>query len=268
MAAFLQVAMQEHFVYDQSVPYRQTMSTRPKTQDGAPTIDEGVSRVAAAIGDPSRALMLCSLLDGHARTSIELATIAEITPSTASVHLARLTGENLLRVVKQGKHRYYALNGPDVGIAMENLLVLSGVSTQKFAPNTPRRLQAARTCYDHMAGVLGVAFHNAMFKQGWLAEDESREGRYIVTPAGQKALEDLGIDLASAKASRRRFAFGCMDWSERCPHLGGALGASVLALALKRKWVSRELDSRALAVTAKGIREMRQYFGFAFDPKS
>jgi DNA-binding transcriptional ArsR family regulator len=244
------------------------MPPKPKTHGSpAATIDEGVGRIAAAIGDPSRALMLCSLTDGHARTSIELATIAEITPSTASVHLARLTDEMLVRVVKQGKHRYYTLNGPDVGIALENLLVLSGVTNQKFVPNTPHRLRAARTCYDHIAGALGVALHDSMFKHGWLAEDTNRDGRYQVTPAGQAALETLGVDLATAKATRRRIAFGCMDWSQRCPHLGGALGAALLAFALKEKWVSRELDSRALAVSAKGIHEIRDQFDVAFDPK-
>jgi DNA-binding transcriptional ArsR family regulator len=233
----------------------------------AETIDEGVSRIAAAIGDPSRARMLCSLMDGHARTSTELATIANVTPSTASVHLARLTEGLLVRVVRQGKHRYYELNGPDVGLAIEKLLVLSGGSNSKFIPNTPYPLRAARTCYDHIAGALGVSLHDRLFELGWISADPSRETAYVLTAQGEAKLLELGLDISATRAARRRFAYPCVDWSERRAHVGGALGASLLVLALRRKWVSPELDSRALVVTAKGIREIGQHFGIAVPPE-
>jgi DNA-binding transcriptional ArsR family regulator len=232
---------------------------------GAQTIDEGVSRVAAAIGDPSRARMLCCLMDGHARTATELAIVAEISPSTASVHLGRLAEEKLVRVVPQGKHRYYTLNGPDVGLTMENLLVLSGASNDEFIPNTPHRLRAARTCYDHIAGALGVALHDRILKLDWLAADTSRDRAYLLTPLGQKRFGELGIELSTTKTCRRRFAFACIDWSERRPHLGGAVGAALLTFALNRKWVAPDLDSRALAVSQRGRREIQQYFGIALD---
>lgn len=222
-----------------------------------------MSRIAAAIGDPSRARMLCYLMDGHARTATELAIIAEISPSTASVHLGRLAEEKLVRVVRQGKHRYYALNGSDVGVAMENLLVLSGASNDKFIPNTPHRLRAARTCYDHIAGALGVALHDRMLNLNWLAADPSRERDYILTSQGKDGFEELGIDLAPQRASRRRFAFACIDWSERRPHVGGTVGATLLTFALKCKWVTPDLDTRALAVTQRGRREIEQYLGIA-----
>jgi len=117
-------------------------------------VDVAVSRIAAAIGEPARARMLYCLVDGHARTSTELAIVAEVSPSTASVHLNRLKTEHLVTVFIQGKHRYYSLEGPNVAGALEGLSVLAGVSRGQFVPNTPSRLRAARTCYDHMAGTL------------------------------------------------------------------------------------------------------------------
>ncbi|HEY1945663.1 MAG TPA: helix-turn-helix transcriptional regulator [Bryobacteraceae bacterium] len=224
-----------------------------------------MSRIAAAIGDPSRARMLCCLMDGHARTATELAIVAEISPSTASVHLGRLAEEQLVRVVPQGKHRYYALNGPDVGLAMENLLVLSGASNEKFIPNTPHRLRAARTCYDHIAGTLGVALHDHMLKLDWLVADSSQDRAYLLTRRGQQGFGELGIELTKTKTSRRRFAFACIDWSERRPHVGGTVGASLLTFALNRKWVAPDLDSRALTMTQRGNREIQQYFGIALN---
>src|SRR5271163_3678302 len=131
--------------------------------------DVGVSRIAAAIGEPARARMLYCLMDGHARTSTELAMVADVSPSTASVHLNRLKMEHLVKVLVQGKHRYYSLGGPDVAAALEGLSVLAGSGRGKFVPNTPSRLRNARTCYDHMAGTLGVALHDRLQALGWLS---------------------------------------------------------------------------------------------------
>jgi len=131
--------------------------------------DMAVSRIAAAIGEPARARMLYCLLDGRARTSTELAAVAEVTPSTASVHMQRLKARRLVKVVAQGKHRYYSLDGTDVASALEALSVLAGGSQQSFAPNTPHRLRAARTCYDHLAGTLGVSLHDRLHALGWLS---------------------------------------------------------------------------------------------------
>jgi DNA-binding transcriptional ArsR family regulator len=221
--------------------------------------DHAASRIAAAIGEPARARMLYCLMDSHARTSTELAVVADVSPSTASVHLNRLTTERLVKVLVQGKHRYYSLEGPEVARVLEGLSVLAGGSGDKFVPNTPNRLRAARTCYDHIAGTLGVSLHDRLKTMGWLTAngDES----YELTPAGARAFEALGIDVEETHMLRRRFAFGCLDWSERRSHLGGALGAVLLKLALKKKWVVQDLDSRALRVTSLGQREMRNRFG-------
>ncbi len=221
--------------------------------------DEAVSRIAAAIGEPARARMLYSLADGRARTSTELAVIAEVTASTASVHLQRLRTQRLVKVVAQGKHRYYSLEGKDVGSALEALSVLAGASRRAFVPNTPNRLRSARTCYDHIAGSLGVALHDRFQLLGWLLPD-SAGVECDLTPKGTKAFISLGIDVEATRALRRRFAYACLDWSERKPHLGGALGAALLNVALARKWVLQDLDSRALGVTSLGRRELLSRF--------
>ena len=220
--------------------------------------DHDVSTIASAIGEPARARMLFCLLDNRARTGTELAVVAGVSPSTASVHLNRLRAESLVRMRVQGKHRYFTLAGPAVATVLEGLSVLAGGVRDNFVPNTPNRLRAARTCYDHIAGELGVALSDRLEALAWL---ESVEDDYVVTGKGTKAFERLAIDVEGARALRRRFAFGCVDWSERRPHIGGALGAALLHLALDRKWVTQDLDSRALSITRLGRREMERHFG-------
>jgi DNA-binding transcriptional ArsR family regulator len=226
--------------------------------------DTAISNIAAAIAEPARARILLSLMDGHARTSTELAVVAGVGPSTASVHLHRLEKAHLVKVIAQGKHRFYSLEGPDVANTLEGLVVLAGGPRKNLVPSTPMRLRAARTCYDHMAGMVGVALHDRFKTLGWLSSESSLNGKdngYSVTQSGAKGFEALGIDLEATRVLRRRFACSCLDWSERRPHLGGALGAALLKIALKRKWVIQELDSRALQVTSLGRREMSARFG-------
>jgi DNA-binding transcriptional ArsR family regulator len=223
--------------------------------------DDAASRIAAAIGEPARARMLYCLMDNHARTSTELAVVAEVSPSTASAHLNRLNTEGLVKVLVQGKHRYYSLKSAGVARVLEGLSALAGVSGGKFEAGTPHRLRAARTCYDHIAGALGVALHDRVNALGWLSKGFAGEDNsYNVTPKGAKAFGGLGIDLEEIRALRRRLAFACLDWSERRFHLGGALGAALLRLALKRKWVTQDLDSRALLITNLGRRELLAQF--------
>jgi DNA-binding transcriptional ArsR family regulator len=224
--------------------------------------DAAVSRIAATIGQPARVRMLYCLMDGHARTSTELAMVADVSPSTASVHLNRLKKEHLVKVFVQGKHRYYSLEGPEVAKTLEGLSLLVGGSHYKFVPSAPSRLRAARTCYDHMAGILGVSIHDRFKALGWLSANVTdRDDAYDLTLDGAKACEALSIDLDVTRTLRRRFAYACLDWSERRPHLGGALAAALLKVALKRKWVIQDFDSRALGLTAVGRREMLNRFG-------
>ena len=230
-----------------------------------------VADIASAIGEPARARMLSSLMDGRARTATELAAIAGVTASTASVHLQRLKSVQLVKVLEQGKCRYYSLHGVDVGAALESLSVLAGASRPAFTPSTPGPLRFARTCYDHMAGAAGVALHDRFTALRWItldnARNKAREDAYTLTPEGNSALASLGIDVDATRNLRRRFAYACLDWSERRPHLGGALGAAVLHVALKKRWVTPQLDSRILTVTATGRREMHARFGLTLDER-
>jgi len=228
------------------------------------TVEIAVSAIGAAIGEPARAQILFCLVDGHARTSTELAIVANVSPSTASTHLARLKKLHLVAMVAQGKHRYYRLEGPAVAAALEALTVIAGGSHQKFVPKTPNRLRTARTCYDHMAGQLAVNLHDRFHKLGWLVIGAGGDSSYGLTVAGVEAFTRLGIDIDAVQALRRRFACACVDWSERRPHIGGALGAALLKVALKRKWVIQDLDSRALNVTRGGQREMLARFGLPY----
>ena len=220
-----------------------------------------MARIAGAIGEPARARMLFCLMDGHARTSTELAIVADVATSTASAHLNRLKAEHLVKVITQGKHRFYSLEGPKVARVLEGLSVLVDQPRPKFIPNTPERLRAARVCYDHMAGHLGVLLHDSFKHRKWLSPSSGSNDSYELTLEGVKAIEALGIDVEETRKLRRRFAYACLDWSERRPHLGGALGAALLKLAIKRKWVAQDLDSRAIRVTNTGRREMFTRFG-------
>ena len=221
-----------------------------------------VSRIAAAIGEPARVRILQCLLDGRARTSTELAVVADVSPSTTSAHLNRLRTERMIRVVRQGKHRYYSLQGRDVAGALEALSLVAGSSRSTFVANTSPRLLVARTCYDHMAGTLAVLLHSRFKEMRWLVNGSSRNRRACdLGVDGVKAFEALGIDIEETRTARREFAYECLDWSERQPHLAGALGAAVLGIALKRKWVVQDLDSRALSITSNGRHEMLGRFG-------
>jgi len=255
------------------------MNVRARARTGrARGPEEGVyvAGIAAAIGEPARARMLFCLMDGHARTSTELAVVSGVTPSTASVHLAHLKNQRLVNVFAQGKHRYYSLVGEDVAAALEALSVLAGNPRVTFQSAAPTDLRAARTCYDHMAGTIAVSLHDRFSLLGWFSAGSTddpafprarRAGNpspaYGLTDAGENGFASLGIDLDVTRALRRRFACACLDWSERRPHLGGALGAGFLMIALKKQWVIRHLDSRALTVTRTGRREMAARFGVA-----
>jgi DNA-binding transcriptional ArsR family regulator len=224
--------------------------------------DAAVAPIAAAIGEPARARMLYCLVDGRARTSTELAVVAEVSPSTASVHLQRLTARKLVKAVAQGKHRYYSLSRPEVATALEALHVLPDGDGPHFRARTPHRLRLARTCYDHIAGTLGVALFDKFRTLEWISSDPDSPTCDLTT-AGRVSFERLGVDVHAALGLRRRFAFACLDWSERQLHLGGALAADILRAFLRRRWVARELDTRALRVTSEGRRELLRRFDIA-----
>ncbi len=224
------------------------------------------AEVAALAGDPARAGMLHALMDGRALTATELAQVAGITPQTASGHLGRMAAAGLVQVEKQGRHRYHRLASPAVARMMESIMqVASGLDGMRPAPVTGPRdaaLRAARTCYDHLAGRLGVALADGLVAGGHveLASDAG-----LVTGAGIALFDRLGIDVASLSAARgkraRVLCRPCLDWSERRPHLAGAVGAALCSQSLEEGWIRRIAGTRAVAVTPKGQTLFREVFG-------
>jgi DNA-binding transcriptional ArsR family regulator len=224
------------------------------------TGDKAASKIASAIGEPARARILYCLMDNRARTSTELAAVAGVGTSTTSAHLDRLLKARLLKVVAQGRHRYYSVAGPGVARILEGLVAIAGARGPRFVPGTPDRLRLARTCYDHIAGSLGVRLHDRLFALGWISKT-STEGRYSLSALGREKLKEVGIDVEELEGRRRRMAYGCLDWSERRFHMGGLLGAAILGLALKRKWLAKDLDGRGLSPTVLGQKEFHRHFG-------
>lgn len=224
-----------------------------------------VATVAGLIGDPSRAAMLTALLGGVARPAGELARHAGISPQTASVHLAKLIEGGLVQVRKSGRHRYFSLAGAPVARALESLALVAppAPETGAKAGFEMRRLRRARTCYDHLAGALGVAVTDALVARDCL--DEHGEA-YEVTPAGEAWLRGLEVDLQRVRESRRTFARACIDWSERRPHLAGALGAALTRRFFEVGWLARIDGTRAVTPTAEGRRALRRELGVSVEP--
>lgn len=221
-------------------------------------VNRSLADVAGAIADPARSSMLCALLDGCARTATELAALADIGASTASAHFTRLREQGLVEMHVQGRHRYYRLANAQVAQALEALLMLTQRAPLPFKSSTPSALKQARTCYDHCAGEVAVKVHDALLNQGWIEQD----GRdYRLSEFGTTRFIEMGIDMTAVLAQRRRLAYPCMDWSERTPHIGGALGAALLERMIAQGWMTRHLDSRALAVTRKGTTKLSMAFG-------
>ncbi|MEL6316769.1 MAG: winged helix-turn-helix domain-containing protein, partial [Pseudomonadota bacterium] len=186
-----------------------------------------IARLAALIGDPARANMLTALMSGQALTGRELAEAAGVTPQTASGHLAQLEAAGLVARRRQGRHRYAALAGPEVGAALEALMGLAaaaGHSRARPGPKDPA-LRAARICYDHLAGEMGVRLYDGLLAQGALAEDGG--GAPSLTPEGAARMRAFGVDPAPLARARRPLCRACLDWSSRRNHLAGALGAAL-----------------------------------------
>jgi DNA-binding transcriptional ArsR family regulator len=227
----------------------------------APLTDEvrhfpGLSRIGALLADPGRAAMLWALMDGSARPAGELTLIAGLSPSAASAHLARLTEGGLLALDVRGRHRYYRIATPDIAAAIEALMNIAEAATPQPATRpvrtVPLEMRHARTCYDHMAGEVAVSVFERFVDDGLLVFDG---GHLDATSDGAARLRDLGVDVGMLRAKRRRFACTCLDWSERRPHLGGALGAALLDAWLTSGWIEHASRARVLRITPLGQRE-------------
>jgi DNA-binding transcriptional ArsR family regulator len=224
------------------------------------------AEIAALAGDPARASMLQALMGGQALTAGELANAAGITPQTASGHLARMTIAGLITFMKQGRHRYHRLASPSVALMMESIMqVACDVQLPSkrlvFGPRD-EALRAARICYDHLAGELGVALADALIASGY-ADLTNEVG--VVTESGLAFLGRLGIDVrvpvASGRRPQRVLCRACLDWSERRAHFGGAVGAAFCRHSVEKGWVRRLNGTRAVSLTPKGQMIFREEFG-------
>lgn len=224
----------------------------------------GLHDAGRAVGDPTRAAMLSALLGGRALPPTQLAAVGGVTAQTASFHLHRLLEAGLVQVERFGRHRYYSLSSEDVAMALEALHVIAPPVPLRSLRESERfrRMREARTCYDHVAGRLGVAVAGAMEARGLLTRD-TREFR--LTPEGRMHLEAWGLDVAGMERARRRLAPLCLDWTERTYHVAGALGAALYAWMQEQDWVIRGPDPRSLRLTGAGRDGLREHLGVGSD---
>jgi DNA-binding transcriptional ArsR family regulator len=207
--------------------------------------------VARLLGEPARTRILTALLGGCAFTGKELAYFAGVTAPTASSHLSRLVGGGLLVMEKQGRCHYYRLKSADVARAIEGLMTVAAPPPAGWPPghHLEPALRDARMCYDHLAGRLGVSLCDLMLRRDYVV---LVDGGGELTDAGARFLTGLGVHLEQARAARRRYCRSCIDWTERRPHISGAVGAGLAEAFLERGWIARIPDSRALTITAGG----------------
>ena len=226
--------------------------------------DVQIAPVAALLGEPARAAIVGALESGQALPAAELARRAAVSPSTASEHLARLVEGGLLAVEPRGRHRYYRLASAEVAHAVEALSAIAprGPVRSLRAANTASALTEARTCYDHLAGRLGVAVAGALVRRRALRHTD---GGFERGARAGSVFAALGIDLHAVEKARRPFALSCLDWSEREPHVAGALGAAIASRAVEAGWLRRRSDSRALDVTDAGRDAFAAELGLQLD---
>ncbi len=219
--------------------------------------------IAALIGDQARAAMLTALMSGEARTATELAAVANITKQTTSAHLSKLVDAGLVVVASQGRHKYFQLADDDIAQLLESLMGVAektGAVRFRPGPNDPE-LRAARVCYDHLAGELGVALYDSFSKKQWIKTSKQADDLKVeLTTAGKKQLDEIGIVLAVKKNSRRPICRACLDWSVRRHHLAGVTGAALLNHCYEKKWAKRLDDSRVVQFTQRGESAFRKLF--------
>lgn len=216
------------------------------------TEEPDVAALASLITERARTTILMHLLDGRSWTAKELARVAGVSASTASVHLRKLVEGELIRMSPLGRHRYFRIVNAEIARLLEQLARLAP-KRQVSTPGSKRAsssLRRARLCYDHLAGRLGIAIAERMIRAGWVIEAEPW---FRLTESGRRALPELGIEAVDGRT--------CMDWSERRLHIAGPLGQSLAQVFLTRKWLQRDAKSRAVWVTPEGAESLRSLFG-------
>jgi DNA-binding transcriptional ArsR family regulator len=219
-----------------------------------------IAEIAGLVGEPARAAMLSALLDGRALTATELAYAARVTPQTASTHLAKLAEVGLVAPIRDGRYRYFRLASPRVAEMLDGIMTVALEHRPRYRPLSPRarELSAARICYDHLAGRLSVDLTASLITHEYIAvRDEAAE----LTQAGTRFLIAFGIDLSASSSERRHFCRLCIDWTERRPHLAGAVGAALTKRCFDLGWIARMERSSAVIVTTSGQHGFRDTFG-------
>jgi len=218
-------------------------------------MEKEIEYITTLIGDPVRTNILWALLDGRAYTATELALNANTSPQNISMHLKKLIHADLLAVETQGRHRYYRFAKPEVAYAIEAIGNLIPAEKHKKIVSQPDNsaIRHCRTCYDHLAGKVGVLITDALLKQKLI---ESKNNLYSVTKNGISFFNRLNIDIFLLEKERRIFAKPCLDWSERRHHIAGALGAALLNKMLSLDYMRRSKNSRAVIVTSKGQKQL------------
>jgi DNA-binding transcriptional ArsR family regulator len=212
-----------------------------------------------------RAPLLLALLGGRAMTAGELAARTDISPSLASSHLSKLLDGELVSVEQHGRQRHYQLANPHVAEVIEAMLTIAParIAQSLRQSNRGEAIRHARTCYDHLAGTLGVGLTEALQHQRVI---KAADSAYQLTESGQQRLESLGLDIAALRQRHRAFARPCQDWTERRPHLAGALGAGIAERLLELNWLQPIPGTRALRVTDSGERGLRDELGLNLAP--
>jgi DNA-binding transcriptional ArsR family regulator len=221
--------------------------------------DADLATIGRALGDEHRARFLLALLGGEELSAGELGARSGASSSLASAHLAKLLDAGLVSAARQGRHRYYRLSTPEIARAIETLLALaperSARGLREFRHG--EAIRRARTCYDHLAGRLGVMLADGFEQRGIISPFD---GGWELTASGEQQLAQLGLDVPSLRVRRRAFIRPCLDWTERRPHIAGALGAAVTTRFFELAWIRRVPRSRAVRITPTGETELHARF--------
>ena len=214
-----------------------------------------ITRIAELIGEPARIRMLAALLNGEGHSASELAMAAAVSPQTASSHLAKLMDGGLIQSQRHGRQRHFWLKNTDVATAIEALGALAPPQAAAAIPE----LRFARTCYDHLAGVLSIGLRDELLRRDLLRK--AHHGEFVLTERGEQFLRRFEIDTTRLRGLRRSFARTCLDWTERHHHIGGALGAALLSRFFEMRWIARIRNSRAVRITHEGEVQFERMFG-------
>ncbi len=225
-------------------------------------VEDKFVSISALMCEPTRARMLWNMLDGRAYTASELSIVADTSPTSASNHLSKLLEAEIVKVEIQGRHRYYSLSNSEVAYAVEGLANLANNSATKSVNKEPDKngVKYCRTCYDHLAGFVGVKIVETLETKGYLIKSKNV---YLVSEKGWEWFQFFNISKDEFNNNRRPITRQCLDWSERRPHLAGQLGAEFLNKMLERKWFKKVEFSRELVATSKGRQELYELLGVA-----